>query len=133
MVHSVERLNVQPLNLGHALRLRCPHCGQTPLRKDGAWFQFRDGCRNCHYQFEREQGYFTGAYWVMTYTVGALVGVAVAVLLLWQAPQLDVTLIAVIAGVAAGLAAFFFMPYGKALWIVLDHYLHPLERGDAWQ
>ena len=126
----MKRVDVPPPRLVHALRLRCPHCGVTPLRTAGSWFTFRDECPRCAYRILRETGYFTGAAWVMTYTAASLAGIATGAALLWQKPEVDSLVLAAMASVVAAVTAFLFMPFGKALWIWLDHVLHPLEERD---
>lgn len=115
-----------PPKLTHALRLKCPHCGNSPLLKQGSWLEFQTGCEPCGYEYEREAGYFSGASWVINYTVAGLTGLSAGALLLWLAPTLSLNMIL---GIASGLAlvvALAFFPVGKALWIWLDHVLHPL-------
>jgi hypothetical protein len=126
-------MTLPPLRLRHALRLRCLHCGETPLLRPGSWFQLREGCPRCNYLYEREPGYFTGASWVLTYTAGALAGIAAGAVLLWRLPELSSTTVSFAAAAAAALTAFGFMPFGKALWLYLDHFLHPLEQQEAWR
>ncbi len=113
--------------LKHALKLRCPHCGVTPLLAKKSWFQLREGCEVCRYRYIREQGYFTGAAWVMTYTFGSVIGLCIGAGLLILTPQLNVMIVATVAGTLAAVASFSFIPYGKALWLCFDHYFHPLE------
>lgn len=115
-----------PPQLSHALRLRCPHCGKSPLLQEGSWLTFRQGCEPCGYEFEREEGYFTGASWVINYLVAGISGAGVAALMLWQAPTLSLeTVIAIAAFIGISVAVAFF-PIAKALWMWLDHMLHPL-------
>jgi uncharacterized protein (DUF983 family) len=115
-----------PANLAYALRLRCPHCGETPLLEPGSWLTFRDGCRKCNYTFEREPGYFTGASWVINYTVAGVTAAGAGALLLWQAPGVPLDLVIGIAAAVGIAVAIGFFPVAKALWMWLDHKLHPL-------
>ena len=116
----------KPPRLRHALRLRCPHCGETPLLQTGSWLTFRHGCEPCGYVFEREEGYFTGASWVVNYLVSGVSGAAVAAVLLWRAPAVALeAVIGVAAAVGIGIAVAFF-PVAKAIWLWADHVLHPL-------
>ncbi len=113
-----------------ALRLRCPYCRVTPLRTPGSWFTFRDGCPTCGYRFEREEGYFTGAAWIITYTAASLPGLALGGVLLWKMPELDSFLVGAIAAAHVLLFAVLLMPFGKAFWLYADHRLNPLGHED---
>ncbi len=113
-----------PPKLAYALRLRCPHCGETPLLLKGSWLTFGTGCASCDYEYERETGYFSGASWVINYLVAGVSGLTIAGLLLWQMPAVGLgNVIAIAAGIGVAVA---FFPVAKALWIWLDHLLHPL-------
>lgn len=114
-----------------ALRLRCPYCRKTPLRAPHSWVVFARGCPRCDYPYEREEGYFTGAAWVINYTFAAFWGLLVGGLLLWKRPQWGSLWISLITAVVALVAAAFFLPYGKAIWLWLDHVLHPLEERET--
>ncbi|HUQ39118.1 MAG TPA: DUF983 domain-containing protein, partial [Acidimicrobiales bacterium] len=46
--------------LGRALLKRCPLCGAGELFT--GWFRMKDRCPGCGYRFEREEGFFLGAY-----------------------------------------------------------------------
>src|SRR5690348_4955994 len=86
------------LKLGPIFKLKCPYCARTPLRAPGSWFTFGPGCRECNYSYEREIGYFSGASWMVSFTVVSLLGFAVAALLLYLLPDIDALWIAAIVG-----------------------------------
>ena len=46
--------------LGRALLKRCPLCGAGKLFT--GWFRMKERCPGCGYLFEREEGFFLGAY-----------------------------------------------------------------------
>ena len=46
--------------VGRALRRRCPYCGGGGIFR--GWFSLRERCPTCGVAFEREDGYFLGAY-----------------------------------------------------------------------
>lgn len=109
-----------------AIRLRCPYCGKTPLRQLGSWFQFRLACPQCRYQFEREEGYFGGATH-LGLSFMSLVSCGGAALVLWRFPETDALAISLIlAVVILGFGVWSF-PYNRAIWIYIDHRLHPLS------
>lgn len=113
--------------LTHALKLRCPLCGQHSLLQPKSHFEFAPGCPHCKYFFEREEGYFSGAAWMVGYPIiglSMLVG-SLLVMHFWQ--NLDsyiVALIGFIVGILFGIAAF---PWSRALWMVFDLYFQPLS------
>lgn len=107
-------------------RLRCPLCGKTPLQ-DHSWFQFKAGCVECDYRFEREPGYFWAAAWVFTYTASSLAGLGVAAGLYRLWPHWDILLIAALAALTILPLSLFLFPYSRALWMWMDFYFHPLE------
>ena len=113
--------------LRHVLRLRCPHCGVTPLRAEGAWLRFREGCPDCDYRYEREPGYFWGSAWIVTYTVASFAAFGLAVWMLVVFPKMDALVIALIAVAPIVPLAVLLTPFSRALWMWADHLLHPLD------
>ena len=113
------------------LRLKCPYCLSTKFQKKGSWFSFSSGCDQCHYPYEREEGYFTGASWMINYTVTALTGLgSVAVLKILLFPELNTLIVISIASVLMIFFSAMMMPFSKALWLVIDHVLHPLSKDE---
>ena len=106
--------------LRRALTLRCPYCGGA--RAFAGWWTVRERCPNCNVTFEREEGYFLGAY-AINLIVAELLGVgAVIALLLWSdLSTLAMQIIAVV--FVIGLPLFFF-PYSRSLWMALDLMVH---------
>lgn len=110
--------------LRRALVLRCPYCGGAPAF--AGWWTVRERCPNCHVKFEREEGYFLGAY-AINLIVAEILGVgAVIALLLWS--DLSTVAMQIIAVVfVIGLPLFFF-PYSRSLWMAIDLMIHrPIE------
>lgn len=120
----------QHLQWSRLLRMRCPYCGQTPLM--ASWFQFQRGCRDCDFRFEREIGYFTGASWMVMFPIVALVGFAMAAVLLVLVPHLDGLVVAAICSVAMVGVGILVMPLSMALWLYIDHGIHPLNEDDTY-
>lgn len=114
------------------LRLMCPYCGQTPLRKKGAWFSFGPGCVGCDYAFERELGYYAGASWMVNFPVVAVSGFLLAALLMIFAKDLSAEVIASISCVYILIFGAWFTPYSMALWMYGEHLLHPLNEDDSF-
>ncbi len=115
------------LSLISLLRLRCPYCGSTALRAEKSWFNFAYGCKVCDYSFEREPGYFTGASWMVNYTVSAFFGLSMGAALMVLRPDLDGLIVAAIVSVFLIAFGLWFIPYSMALWLGFDHLIHPLR------
>lgn len=112
--------------------MRCPYCLQTPLRKPGSWFEFKDGCPRCNYRYEREDGYFSGAPWMVTYPILAVAVLSIVIGFSSDLGLGSFKLMGAIALVAVmiGLGLY---PFSRAIWMVLDHLLHPLQDKDQLQ
>ena len=112
-----------------ALRRRCPRCGGKGVFE--TYFKLRDRCSTCGYQFEREEGFFTGVYLVNYSFTAALLFALVMGYTLWAtvlggdgvglAPIIGAGLvIAVVLPIAA-------YPVAKTLWAAIDLLMRPLE------
>ncbi len=107
---------------------RCAVCGGGRLFS--GWFTMAERCPSCGYHFEREEGFFLGAY-VMNLAIAQalviLLAVVPAIVLLDS--DADVTLWPVLAaGVAAAvLAPLFFYPWSKTLWLAIELIMRPLD------
>jgi uncharacterized protein (DUF983 family) len=117
-------------NLFHALRLRCPHCGKTALLRAGHFLEFGVGCEPCNYKYEREIGYFSGASWMMNYTFASLMAMLAGGYMVWKHSDAGDLIVAGIPALFGAVAAFVFIPWGRSLWMWIDHKLHPLTEAD---
>jgi len=114
---------------------RCAACGGGGLF--AGWFRMAPRCGRCGYHFEREEGFFLGAY-VMNLVVAQALVMLLAVLptiVLLNADP-DASLVPVLVGgvAAAVLAPFAFYPFSKTLWVAVELILRPrdqVEPGDA--
>jgi hypothetical protein len=112
--------------------LKCPYCLETPLRKSGSWFEFRTGCPRCLYRYEREEGYFWGAPWMINYPLTSALTLSI-IIAIYQSPKDWHPLwIATVAALSAMAVAILFFPFARAIWLVGDHWLHPLRGKDYW-
>lgn len=116
-----------------ALRLKCPYCGQTPLLRRGSWFVFDDGCQRCDYSFERENGYYTGASWLVNFPMIGLTGFALAAVLLYFMQDADPLVIALITSIYMISFGAWFTPFSMAIWLYGEHRLHPRDHEDRYQ
>jgi uncharacterized protein (DUF983 family) len=109
--------------------LRCPHCLQSRLRKENSWFDFKEGCKRCNYRYEREEGYFLGAPWMINYPLTSVISIAAGVYFYRYTEIHSSALAALLSVIAIGVGAFFY-PYARAIWMVGDHIIHPLQDKD---
>ena len=116
--------------LFYALLLRCPHCGKTPLRKPGGFVDFGEGCEICDYKYEREVGYFSGASWMMNYTFAAVSAMIAGGYMVWKHSNAGDMVIAGVPALFGGVSALLFIPWGRSIWMWIDHLLHPLSSAD---
>ena len=109
------------------LLLRCPHCNKTPLLKEKSWFDFREGCELCDYKYERDEGYFWGAPFMLNYPITATIGIIAYLFLEPSLRDYDVYYLSGILSVIICAAAMVLFPYAKALWMFLDHFVNPIH------
>jgi uncharacterized protein (DUF983 family) len=107
-----------------ALTRRCPYCG-SPGIYDG-YFALRERCPRCGVRFEREEGYFLGAY-ALNLIVAEFLGLGLAIILIFKTDLRDLQLvwqelIAVALAVAFPVALF---PFSRTVWIAMDLIFHP--------
>jgi hypothetical protein len=114
--------------IARGLTRRCPLCGSGGLFT--GWFHMRERCPRCCYRFEREEGFFIGAYVVnlgVTEGLLLLVGVVPCIALLAANP--DASLLPfVLSGLAAAVVApIAFYPFSRTLWSAIDLILRPVD------
>lgn len=97
---------------------RCARCGSGHLFR--RWFQMVPDCPRCGYHFEREEGFFLGAF-VINFAVvlGALmVYIAVAfALTLPDPPTMTLALLGLVVSVGVPLFCY---PFSKTVWTAVD-------------
>ena len=114
--------------LGRALLLRCARCGARKLFR--RWFTMAERCPRCGMRFEREEGFFLGAYVI---NFGATEGLLLVVLMAYVLAQANSTdgvavLPVVLAAIgAAVLMPLAFYPFSRALWVAVELIMRPLE------
>ena len=92
-----------------------------------------DRCPTCAYRFEREEGFFLGAY-VMNLVIAQglviLLAVVPAIILFNTNP--DASLWPLVAGgvVGAVVAPLFFYPWSKTLWVAIELIMRPLHASE---
>jgi uncharacterized protein (DUF983 family) len=105
------------------LRQRCPVCGKGKIFQ--GFFKTYERCPVCHFVYEREPGYYTGAMAINLIATELLI-VAVAV------PVAASQVVSIPVMIALGITLPILLPLifyrpTKSLWMSLDHLLHPAE------
>lgn len=120
--------------LWHALRLRCPICGEKPVfvpwykvRRPRDWFTPLDGCPRCGYPYEREPGYFLMSIWAINYGFGSILGLIIYAVLEWK---FELPIWQLLTAVLAPVFLFnvFFVRHSKTLFLAFDLYFDPHRR-----
>lgn len=113
--------------LGRGLAKRCPRCGGGHLYE--GWFRMRPRCPTCGYLFEREPGFFVGAYLINFAIAEGILFVMLMVFILWKNTHPDAGIaFAVWIGIAFGvLGPIVFYPFSRTIWSAIDLAMTPLE------
>lgn len=107
--------------LGRAVLRHCPECGHGGIFSN--WLSIKASCPTCGYVFERESGYFLGAY-AVNLVAAEFITVA---LLIWFLIETDyhwVTLEFIFIPMGILLPLIFF-PYSRMFWMAIDLYFSP--------
>lgn len=116
---------------GRSLRLRCPTCGEKPIfpplrqtRSLTDWFTPLDGCPQCGYAYEREEGYFLMAIWGVNY---GLIGLGAMSLYFILRINTDWNPFWLFCGTVlpAPFACILFARHAKSMFLALDHFFDP--------
>lgn len=113
--------------LRRAFLLRCPQCGKGKLFR--RWFTMYERCPVCHLLYQREAGFYTGAWAINLVISELLVAAFVVPAAIWAATNPGVPLIPLI--IVGALLPFllpllFFRP-SRGLWLNMSYWLDPPE------
>ena len=128
-MYSMTRRNLWR-SLGRGMLLRCPRCGGRGILRN--WFNLQKRCPTCGLVLDRGE---SSDYWLGAYTINFIVAEFVAVLLIVVfilATLPEVHWAAVLYGglAAAVVMPILFFPFSRTLWLGLDLWARPSERGD---
>jgi uncharacterized protein (DUF983 family) len=111
-----------------ALGRRCPYCGSPGIFE--GYFALREHCPRCGVRFEREEGYFLGAY-ALNLIVAEFLGLGLAIALIFKTDLRNLQLVWQEA-IALALAILFpvaLFPFSRTVWIAMDLIFHPPPGG----
>jgi uncharacterized protein (DUF983 family) len=116
-----------PQLMGRALTKKCPRCGAGHIYD--SWFRMKERCPTCGILFEREPGFFVGAYLVNFAVVIVLLFVACMGFVAWKAanPDAGVAVPLTICLVISLVVPVFFYPYSRTIWAALHIGGAPIE------
>lgn len=106
--------------LTRALRRRCPYCGSPGIFR--TWFSLHETCPRCGASFNREDGYFLGAY-AINLIVAEFLGLGLVIFLLVKTDLRLLWMEIIAVAVAVGLPLLFF-PFARTLWMALDLFVN---------
>jgi uncharacterized protein (DUF983 family) len=113
----------------HAMRLRCPNCGGSPIFR--SWSRLRPYCPACGLPLERgEHGYQVGSY-MFNIIAAELIFVLVflvVVLATWPSPPWQLLQYGGV--VLMILAPILFFPFSKTLFLAFDLAFRPATRDE---
>jgi uncharacterized protein (DUF983 family) len=114
--------------LWRGVRKKCPVCGGGRLFT--RWFVMKEHCPTCGFAFEREEGFFLGAFVINIAVTEAAMFVALVAGVGLTLPDPPMLLLAGLGVVSAVLVPLFTYPFSKTVWSAIDLGMHPL---DAWE
>ena len=112
---------------GRALRRRCPRCGEPEIWR--SWFNLEENCPQCHYRFEREEGYWVMAIIVNTALVEGIFAVLFVGGLIASWPEINWPYLLGTALVTNAILPFLFFPFSKTVWVAVDLTTHRKSGG----
>ena len=115
------------LLLRRGLAKKCPRCGGGKVYD--TWFRMKERCPTCGVKFEREPGFFVGAYLINFAVAEGFLFVLMMAFVFWkdQHPEAGVAVPIVVAVVIAVVAPIVFYPFSRTIWSAIDIAMTPLE------
>ncbi|MGH9276892.1 MAG: DUF983 domain-containing protein [Acidimicrobiales bacterium] len=114
--------------LARGLTRRCPVCGHGDLFE--SWFRMKERCPGCSYRFEREEGFFLGAYVVNLVVAEGLIIVLCIVPLIWLSanrPEASIWPIVIAGALGLLIGPLLFYPFSRTVWVALELMLRPAD------
>jgi uncharacterized protein (DUF983 family) len=116
------------LLLLRGLLRRCPNCGGGKLFR--RFWTMKERCPTCGMRFEREEGFFLGAYVVNFGLVLILLALFTILGVIVTLPDPPVLALTVIGMVGSTLLAVGFYPNSRTFWSAIDLMMTPLRDED---
>lgn len=103
---------------GRGLLRRCARCGGGDLFE--RWFTMRERCPTCGLRFEREEGFFLGAFVVNFAVTEAVLALFIALAVVLTLPDPPLPFLAGLAVVVTVVVPLIFYPWSKTIWTAVD-------------
>jgi uncharacterized protein (DUF983 family) len=102
---------------------RCGRCGSRHLF--AGWFKMVTRCPRCGYLFDREEGFFLGAFLINFIVTEGLLGVVLGVLIALEASGGAPFGLIIAAAIAETiLVPLAFYPFSRTVWAAIDMLMH---------
>ncbi len=113
--------------LRRGLRKRCPRCGVGGIYE--GWFRMVERCPTCGYRFEREPGFFVGAYLINFAIAEGFLFVLLMFFIFWKNthPDTGVVVPLTIGIVGSVILPILTYPYSRTIWSAIDLAMTPME------
>ena len=106
---------------------KCPRCGGGHLYE--GWFHMKERCPSCGYLFEREPGFFVGAYLINFAIAEGFLFVLLMIFVGWKSQNPDAGVVwPIVVGIAIGIIGpIVFYPFSRTIWSAFDLLMTPME------
>jgi uncharacterized protein (DUF983 family) len=113
--------------LWRGLVLRCPVCGKGKVFR--RWFKMYEQCPVCHFVYEREEGYFSGALALNLVVSELLLTVTVAPVaaMVGLNPSIPLLPVLLLCAPLPIVLPLLFYRHCRTVWMSMDHMWHPVE------
>ena len=101
------------------LSQKCPRCEKGKIFR--GIFAMNETCSNCHFKFERQEGYFTMAIVIANFLYALIVAPTLLVMTTLDEPVWKIVLI--LGGVSLLTVPLIFR-YARAIWLHFDFRIH---------
>jgi rubredoxin len=115
--------------LVRGLTRRCPNCGGRKVFR--GWFTLKERCPTCGLTFERDEGFFLGAFVVNFGLVLLLLFFYVLVGVIATLPDPPVVALSIVGILGCAAVAIFFYPMSKTFWLAIDLIMKPAGPEDV--
>lgn len=109
------------------VRKKCPNCGTGHLFR--GWFRMVERCPGCGMRFEREPGFFVGAYLISFAVTVILLFIAAMAFIALKAIDHDASPVPILVASLVVALVFppIFYPFSRTIWSAFDIGMTPLE------
>jgi uncharacterized protein (DUF983 family) len=108
---------------------RCPRCGSGHLFK--GWLQMVERCPRCGLKFEREEGFFLGAFVINSGTTLIALAAFIAIGVAKTLPNPPPGKLAVVGLLVAVVVPVFFYPFSRTIWAAIHLWMQPLSEDEV--